>query len=36
VFLQSPTVGNYKIEVLGSNIAKRSQDYALVYSAFLE
>lgn len=36
VFLQRPTVGNYKIEVMGSNIAKRSQDYALVYSAILE
>jgi hypothetical protein len=36
VFLQNPTVGIYKIEVMGSNVAKGSQDYALVYSAIFE
>lgn len=36
VFLQNPAVGNYKIEVMGSNVAKGSQDYALVYSAIFE
>ena len=36
VFLQNPAIGNYKIEVMGSNVAKGSQDYALVYSAIFE
>jgi serine protease AprX len=36
IFLQNPAVGNYNIEVLGSNVAKGSQDYALVYSAIFE
>jgi hypothetical protein len=27
--------GNYKIEVMGSNVAEGSQDYALVYSGMV-
>jgi hypothetical protein len=35
VFLQKPTVGDYKIEVMGSNVAHGTQDYALVYSGII-
>jgi serine protease AprX len=36
VFLQNPAVGNYKIEVLDSNVAEGSQDYAMMYSGIIE
>ena len=32
VFIQNPVKGKYKIEVVGSNVAKQLQDFALVYS----
>jgi hypothetical protein len=36
VFLQNPTVGNYRIEAMGSNVPMEVQDYVAVYSAIIE
>src|SRR5262249_23209818 len=35
VFIANPTLGKYKIEIIGSNIIEQTQDFALVYSGHL-
>jgi serine protease AprX len=35
IFIPEFIQGNYKIEVMGSNVAEGSQDYALVYSIMI-
>jgi serine protease AprX len=32
VYIENPTTGIYKIEIIGANIIEQSQDFALVYS----
>ncbi|HKQ21175.1 MAG TPA: S8 family serine peptidase [Nitrososphaeraceae archaeon] len=36
IFIKEPKKGEYTIEVIGSNIAEKSQDFALVYSGGLK